>query len=134
MTFISNYKYFTSKIFMLLSCIILLGSCNSTRFVPEGKYLLNKISIKVDDKNIKKEELKTHIRQKENLRILGLLKFHLGIYNLSSVKKEDGWLKRIGEPPVLYDDFLTKRTIDQLEILLKNKGYYNAVVNGFIGS
>jgi outer membrane protein assembly factor BamA len=96
--------------------------------VPEGKYLLNKISIKVDDKNLKKDELKTHIRQKENLRILGILKFHLWVYNLSSAKKENSWLKRMGESPVFYDEFQNQRSKDQLIIFLKNKGYYNTSV------
>lgn len=128
MSFISANKYFIKNFGILLSCIILLGSCNSTRFVPEGKYLLNRISVKVDDKNIKREEVKTHIRQKENLRILGVLKFHLGVYNLSSGKKENGWLKRIGEAPVLYDEMQTQKSRDQLIIFLKNKGYYNAVI------
>lgn len=113
---------------LLLGCIFLLGSCNSTRFVPEGKYLLNKISVKVDDKNLKREEIKTHIRQKENLKILGMFKFHLGLYNLSSAKKENDWLKRIGEAPVLYDEFQAERTKGQLLIYLRNKGYYNAEV------
>ncbi|MFA5326673.1 MAG: BamA/TamA family outer membrane protein [Prolixibacteraceae bacterium] len=127
-----RYKYSISQGLILLLCIFLLGACNSTRFVPEGKYLLNKIAVKVDDKNLKREELKTHIRQKDNLRILGVLKFHLGMYNLSSSKKEDDWLKRIGEAPVLYDDFQTQRSIEQLKIYLKNKGYYNAVIGDSI--
>lgn len=122
-------NYFTSFSILLFGCIFLLGSCNSTRFVPEGKYLLNKISIKVDDKSLKRDELKTHIRQKENLRILGMIKFHLGMYNLSSGKKENDWLKRIGEAPVLYDEFQTQRSKGQLLIYLRNKGYYNAEVN-----
>jgi len=107
---------------------VLLGSCHSTRFVPKDKYLLNKISVKVDDKNLKKEELKAHIKQKENLRILGFLKFHLWVYNHSSPVKTDDWLKKVGEAPVLYDEYQTRRSIDQLQIFLKNKGYYNAVV------
>jgi outer membrane protein assembly factor BamA len=111
-----------------MACIIMLASCNTTRFVPEGKYLLNKITVKADDKSLKREELKLHIRQKDNLRILGVLKFHLGVYNLSSAKKDNDWLKRVGEAPVLYDEFQAQKSKDQLQIYLKNKGYYNAVV------
>src|SRR5512133_2804443 len=118
MSFILENKYFIKKFGILLGCVILLGSCNSTRFVPEGKYLLNRISVKVDDQDFKREELKAHIRQKENLRILGVLKFHLGVYNLSSGKKESGWLKRIGEAPVLYDEMQTQKSKDQLIIFL----------------
>ena len=113
---------------IVLACLVLLGSCNATRFVPEDKYLLNRVSIRVDDKELKREDLKNHIKQKENLRILGVIKFHLGIYNLSSDKKEDSWFKRIGEAPVLYDEFQTNRSKDQLRLYLKNKGYYNALV------
>jgi hypothetical protein len=97
--------------------------------VPKDKYLLNKISIKVDDKNLKKEELKSHIKQKENLRILGFMKFHLWVYNHSSAKKTDDWLKKVGEAPVLYDEFQNQRSKEQLQIFLKNKGYYNAVIH-----
>jgi hypothetical protein len=128
MLFVSN-RFFNAGNIILLSGILLLGSCNPTRFVPEGKYLLNKISVKVDDKNIKREDLKTHVRQKENLRILGALKFHLWVYNLSSKNKGNDWLKRIGEAPVLYDGLQSNRSKEQLRIYLKNKGYYDAEVN-----
>ena len=47
---------------------------------------------------------------------------------MSSGKKENDWLKRIGESPVFYDEVQTRQSNEQLLILLKNKGYYNAVV------
>jgi outer membrane protein assembly factor BamA len=128
MSFFLQTKFNHLRILSFMACIILLASCNSTRFVPEGKYLLNRISVRSDNKSLKREELKIHVRQKENLRILGLLKFHLGVYNLSSGTKENDWLKRVGEAPVLYDEFQTQKSKDQLQIFLKNKGYYNAVV------
>lgn len=114
---------------LLLIGILFLGACNPTKYVPEGKYLLNKVSVKVDDDRIKRQELKTHIRQKENLRILGYLKFHLWLYNLSPKDKDNGWFKQIGEAPVIYDETQTGRTIDQLQRFMKNKGYYNVHVN-----
>jgi hypothetical protein len=52
----------------------------------------------------------------------------LWVYNLSSAKKENDWLKRIGEAPVLYDEYQANRSRNQLLIFLKNKGYYNAEV------
>jgi outer membrane protein assembly factor BamA len=111
-----------------MSFVLLLGSCNSTRFVPQEKYLLNRASIRTDSKDLKREELKLHVHQKENLRILGFLKFHLGVYNLSSKTKENDWLKKIGEAPVLYDELQTQKSKEQLQVYLKNKGYYNAVI------
>jgi len=125
--FLSGEKLSTN-ILILMICILLFGSCHSTRFVPKDKYLLNKIVVNIDDKNFKKEELKTHIKQKENLRILGFVKFHLWVYNRSKSNKPDALLKKIGEAPVLYDEFQTNRSKEQLQIFLKNKGYYNAVI------
>lgn len=119
------------KLFQILVGLfitVVFFSCSSTRFVPEDKYLLNDTDIEIDNKSINKEELQAQIRQKENLKILGFLKFHLGLYNLSSKKKEEGWFKRIGEAPVIYDDYMTERSKDQLKIYLKNKGYYDAKV------
>lgn len=121
-------KQFCFHLIGFMACMLFLSACNSTRFVPDGKYLLNKVSVKADDRALKKEELKLHIRQKENLRILGISKFYLGLYNLSAADKNNDWLKRIGEAPVLYDEYQTKKSIDQLQIFLKNKGFYNAVI------
>jgi outer membrane protein assembly factor BamA len=117
------------KILIGLFVAAFFYSCSSTKFVPEGQYLLNDTDIEIDNKTINREELKAQVRQKENLKILGFIKFHLGLYNLSSKKNEDGWFKRIGEEPVIYDEFLTVRSKDQLRLYLKNKGYYHAKIS-----
>ncbi|MGF7139619.1 translocation and assembly module lipoprotein TamL [Roseimarinus sediminis] len=111
-----------------LLLLFLLFACKTTKYVPDNRYLLNDIEIKIDNDAISKEELHTHLRQEENLKILGLFKFHLWLYNLSSQKKESGWLKNIGEPPVIYDSGLKNRSKQQLTQYLNNKGYYQAVV------
>ena len=112
----------------LLVVIVLLAGCNATKYVPEGKYMLNKVDVQLDNEHISKEELKAHVKQKGNLRILGFLKFHLWMYNLSSKERENDWLKRIGEAPVIYEEYQTQRSIDQMNVYLRNKGYYNAVI------
>ncbi len=112
----------------LLMVIIFLASCSPVKYVPEGEYLLNKINVQVDNKDVSHEELASYIRQKENLRILGMFRFHLWLYNLSSKKKQDDWLKRIGEQPNIYNEILTLRSNDQLEQFFNNKGYFDAKV------
>ncbi len=106
----------------------LLVACSATKFVPEGSYLLNDVDVKVDNKQINKEELKKQVRQKENLSILGFFKFHLAMYNLSSRKKSNDWFKRIGEAPVVYQEFQAQRSVEYLKVYLRNKGYYDAVI------
>lgn len=113
----------------LLAVLLFFFSCSPVKFVAEGEYLLNKVDVEVDNPKINKEETKSYIRQKENYKILGFAKFHLWIYNLSSKKKNSGWLKRIGEPPQIYDEALAYRSKDQLKQYLDNKGYFNANVN-----
>ncbi|TKG96041.1 outer membrane protein assembly factor [Puteibacter caeruleilacunae] len=121
-------RYFIIALFLMF----LLGGCRSTKFVPQDEYLLNKVDVRLDNKEIDKEELESYIRQKHNVKVLGLWKVRLGIYNLSSRKKDDGWLKKIGEPPVVYDAFMKNRSLENIKGYLRNKGYYQGEVFGEI--
>ncbi len=71
------------------------------------------------------------VKQEENVRIFGILKFHLGLYNMAgkdTSKKINKWFYNVGEAPVLYDPLLSSQTANQLEVFLKNKGYFHAKV------
>lgn len=118
---------------MLYPIIVVLAvSCSPVRYVPKNSYLLNKVEVKVTDKTVDKENINSYIRQKGNLRILGFLKFHLWLYNLSSKKKVNDWFKRIGEEPVIYNELLTQRSNSQLKQYFRNKGYYEAQVRDVV--
>ena len=106
----------------------LIVSCQTNKYVPEKNYLLSKVTIETDKKVIDRNILKSYLKQKPNTRIFGFWKFHLGLYNLSAKKKEDGWLKRIGEAPVIYDPYLTQKTREEFERYLHSKGYFNAMI------
>lgn len=112
--------------------LITLFSCSPVKFVPENKYLISKVQVETDNQNLNKETAKTLIKQKENYKILGFLKFHLLLYNLSSKKKTDDWLKRIGEPPQIYDEDLSVRSEEQLKQYAYSKGYFRASVSSNI--
>jgi outer membrane protein assembly factor BamA len=105
-------------------------SCAPAKYVPEDLYLLNRNKIVVEQKGIDKSILESYLLQKPNKRILGI-RLNLFYYNLSNINKNrwpHGWLRRIGEEPVVYDPFMTERTHDQFKIYLENKGYYEAQV------
>jgi outer membrane protein assembly factor BamA len=123
-----NNSYQMLRIVLPILFVMLVAGCNTTKYIPDDRYLLSGNEVKIDNREIDKEELKTYIRQKENLRILRMFKFHLWLYNLSPKGKEQGWIKRIGEPPVIYDEGLKNKSVQQLEQYLFNKGYYHAVV------
>ena len=116
-----------------VTVIFFLGtiySCSSTKFVPEGKYLLDNYRVNLNKSEINKEEFLSYIKPKPNKRILGL-KFHLSLYNLSKKDKDNGfnrWLRTIGEEPVLYDKYQVDKNQEQLQLYLKYKGYYDAMV------
>jgi len=111
-----------------LAGVVFLLSCSPVKFVPNDKYLISKVQVEVDGERMNAETTKSLVKQKENYKILGFLKFHLMLYNLSSKKKTDDWLKRIGEPPQIYDEDLSKRTEEQLIQYANTHGYFDAKV------
>jgi outer membrane translocation and assembly module TamA len=100
--------------------------------VPEGQFLLDNMSIKTKNLNLDKDEMMAIVKQKPNRKILGLIRFHLGVYNFAhkdTSKRFRHWLeKTVGEPPLLLDTSLTKRTADQLQLYLFKNGYFKAQV------
>jgi len=117
------------------NCLILVfflsWSCSPTRRLAEDEYLLNKTVVDLDSKEIDIHDLKTYEKQIPNKTILGI-KFHLFLYNLASPGKEkfpSGWLKKIGEEPVIWNPMLTERTTEQFRDYLETKGYYTSVIS-----
>lgn len=116
---------------MAIVALLVVSSCNATKHVPDGKYLLNKVHIEVDDNSFNKKELKNYLRQTPNHEILGGVKFQLAIYNWSgkdSTKWYNKWVRKLGQPPVIYDPSLTEASKSQLRLALINKGYMDATV------
>lgn len=104
--------------------------------MPEDEYLLEKVDVKVEPKAIKKDEFELYIQQNPNREILNWFKFHLSVYNFSKRGRQGKlrqWTERVvGEPPVIYDPYLTDKTINQFHQFLRNKGYYHASVRDSI--
>lgn len=126
----NNHHKKTALYYCLIGLtIFLLDSCKSTKYVPDEAQLLKSYRVKVDDIQVDTKELDAYIKPKPNRQILGT-KFYLGLYNLSG-KKESGWnqwLRKIGEAPVLYDEFEKDRNNKQLGLYMRNKGYHHAAV------
>lgn len=115
------------KIAVLFSAVLLF-SCSQVKFVPDDKYLVSKVNVEINNPKLEKDIARSYIKQKENYKIIGFLKFHLFMYNLSSKNRSEGWLKRIGEPPQIYDEMLSQRSEEQLKQYAYSKGYFRAKV------
>lgn len=130
--FASIIKFNRSPV--LLLGLMLFASCNITRNVPDGKYLLNKSEVEVDSKALKEGDLTPYLKQHPNKEILGF-RFHLRMYNLASPYKFNGinrFFKTNGEEPTLLDTNLIKEGSQNVLLYLKSKGYYNAIVSDSI--
>lgn len=117
----------------LFAVLLLASGCSSVKHVPEGQYLLDKVSIAIDGDNedIDRTELSNFLRQHPNHKVLGFAKLSLGAYSLSgkdSTKWYNKWLRRVGQPPVIYSSELTEGSRRQLQQALVNKGYMEAKV------
>ena len=109
----------------------LLFSCRATKYVPENEYLLKNYKIESEKGDYDRRLLNDYIKQRPNKRII-FWRFYLSLYNISSPGKDNGfqnWLRRIGEPPVIYDENLTLKSTEQLGLHMRNKGFYEAEVS-----
>ncbi len=122
-----------TSIAVAIVAMAVLVSCSSTKHVPQGKMLLDKVKIKIADphSDVETNELANYLRQNANHRVLGGLKLQLAIYNMSgrdSTQWFNRWIQRVGTPPVIYDSALTVASAEQLHMALSNRGFmYNQV-------
>lgn len=111
--------------------ILVSYSCSPGRHLSKDQYLLGKNRIEASEKTIPASQLESYILQTPNKRFLGL-RLYLFLYDLANPEKEKwphGWLRRIGEEPVIFDSALVRASSQQLKQLLENEGYYDAEVS-----
>ena len=128
---ISNKNICLNRFFLIAFLIIIvLSSCNPTKYVPRDGTLLDKNHIQITREGISRGDIEPLIKQKPNKRIFGV-RFHLGLYNLSNISKEKwphSWLRKIGEEPVVYDPYATVKSVDQIQSYVASKGYFDSSV------
>ena len=132
-----NYKILfykkTTTLLYALFCVALFSSCSLTKFVPEDKYLLNDVKVRLEDtKDVATSDLMKYVQQKQNTEILGFWKLQLNIYNTAS-KDTTKWTsknaRKIGEAPVVFDAELADASCTQLQRAMNNKGYFRAQID-----
>lgn len=112
-----------------------LSSCNVTRNLPEGSYLLQRVKVETDSETASKdritnEDVYKYIRQTPNKHFFGT-NFYVEVYNLANPEKDNWWnnlKRRIGEEPVLFDADQTEKSAENLKIYLDSRGYFASEV------
>ncbi len=111
--------------------LLALASCSSTKYVPAGSYLLDDVRIRTDNDEVRPSDLALYVRQNPNAKWFSLLKTQLYVYNWSG-RDTTRWinrvLRRLGDPPVIYNEQDARRTADEMAKAVRNMGYMSATV------
>ncbi|MDR3129767.1 MAG: UvrD-helicase domain-containing protein [Tannerellaceae bacterium] len=99
----------TSFLFILILSLI---GCSTTRYVPQGEYLLHKVTLSCDNPDFTSADLRPYLRQQPNPKLLGFLP----------------WFRYIGEDPVLLDTAFTEQSVTDLKQYLQSRGYFHSQV------
>ena len=110
--------------------LLIVAACSSTKYVPEGEYLLDEVNIHTDNKDVKPSDLLLYVRQQPNTKWFNLIKTQLYIYNMSgrdTTKWVNRALRRVGDAPVIYNIDDTEFSRQEVEKAVRNFGYMGAV-------
>lgn len=117
---------------VFVSAIVALGACSASKFVPDKEYLLEKVEVKTDAKDIDANALRQYVRQQSNSKWFSLFKIPLGTYAMAG-RDTSKWINRtlqhFGEKPIIYDTLQARLSCTDLRIALQNLGYMNATVS-----
>lgn len=111
--------------------LLLSVSCSSTKYVPDGSYLLDEVSIHTDNKEVKPSSLSMYVRQNPNAKWFSLFKTQLYVYNWSgadSTRWINRVLRKVGDAPVIYRKEDADRTREEMTKAVQNMGYMGASV------
>ena len=117
---------------MILAVMILAG-CSATRHVPPGKLLLDDVSVEIHDTTgtLGRQQMLSFVRQRPNNKFFQLARLRLGVYNMSgndSASKWNKWIRKLGEPPVIFDPAAAETDASQLLKAMNNAGFLHASV------
>ncbi len=117
---------------MAALAVVCCVACSTTKYVPDGQYLLKKVVVVADQEDFNAAELQPYVRQKPNAKWFSLFKIPLATYSLSgrdSTKWINRTLKKMGEAPVIYDSLQAALTVNDLRVAMQNRGYMASTVS-----
>ncbi|SHM08002.1 translocation and assembly module lipoprotein TamL [Flavobacterium xinjiangense] len=109
-------KKISTKITAFILIAIFICACNAVKRVPEGKLLLTKNEIKVNDKTTKEEIVFNQLYQKPNSTFLGY-RLRLNLYNLANLNPDSTYQAKFTNNPGKYErksKWLSAKQVDRL--------------------
>ncbi len=122
------------KYIIAILLITAYSSCSTVKTVPPGESHLIENKIIVENRALKSSELAPFIRQHPNSSLIPGWNPFVSIYNWGGERDRGIYrlFKRIGQPPVILDTFLVKRSITNIDNRLTSLGFYNNQVRDSI--
>ncbi len=109
--------------------IVLFSACSPVKYVADGDFLLDDVKMDLKNTQLKENDAESYVRQQPNLKIFGLFRAHLRLYSLSgkdTTKRINRALRKMGEPPVIYNSMMRIQSERQIEKYYRAKGFMNA--------
>lgn len=120
-------------LFFIFSIIIFYG-CSPYKHISENGYLLNKNTISIDKKTLKKDSFQNLIKQDPNGEFL-FFKWSMYFYSISPSGEDSNmnfinknFFRALGSKPVEYDKNLSYRSVDEMKKHLKVMGCFDGKV------
>ncbi|TDE31189.1 MULTISPECIES: BamA/TamA family outer membrane protein [Flavobacterium] len=109
-------KKTSTKITAFILIAILICACNAVKRVPDGKLLLTKNEITVNDKTIKDENVFNQLYQKPNSTLLGY-RLRLNLYNLANLNPDSTYQAKFTNNPGKFErksKWLSEKQVNRL--------------------
>lgn len=123
---------------LLILISLILSSCSSTKTLSEGQYMLVRNNVEVKDaKNPQFDDLKSYVRPIPNKKFLEVINLKTMCYtggqpkydengNLKDSKFKKTMREKWGEKPVLLDSVEISNSLNQLAMVMRQLGYFDA--------
>jgi hypothetical protein len=122
-------KIFT-KIAVFFIIGIIISACNAEKRVPDGKKLLTKNKILVNNKAINEEEVFNQLYQKPNSTLLFGYRLRLNLYNMANLNPDSTYQAKFAKHPEKYErksKWLSAKQVDRL-----GKSFYYHGIHDFL--
>ncbi|MBP6758016.1 MAG: BamA/TamA family outer membrane protein [Flavobacterium sp.] len=120
-------KKISTKIATFILIGIIISACDTVKRVPNGKLLLTKNEVLVNDKATKEEDITNQLYQKPNSSILGY-RLRLNLFNIAKPNPDSSYQAKFTNHPGKYErmsKWLSAKQVDRLGQSFWYKGFHD---------
>lgn len=117
--------------YCLVLVVLSIVACSTTKVIPEGESRLKHNNINItNSKSYQASELEPYLKQRPNTYFIFGWNPFLNVYNWKN-GKNGGWdrfIDKIGQEPVIFDNDLVDKSIENIGNHLVYQGYYKSEI------